>query len=301
MPSYEVIVVGGSFAGLSAALQLARARRRVLVIDAGSPRNRFARHSHGFLGHDGKSPTQIVGEALLQLVRYPTAEVKQGFAASAIRTATGFTVALDGGATYSAQRLILATGVRDELPDVPGLRERWGETVVHCPYCHGYELDGPLGVLAVHPASMHQAMLVPDWGPTTLFTQGLLEPDEAESAQLEARGVRTEHQPVVELLGDAPRLDGVRLADDRIVPLGGLFVAPKTSMASPLAEQLGCVFEEGPLGTVIRIDGTGGTSVPGVFAAGDAATLFTNATRAAAAGVMAGVAAHRSLFMRESA
>ena len=163
--------------------------------------------------------------------------------------------------------------------------------------CHGYELDGPLGVLATHPSSVHQALLVPDWGPTTLFTQGLLEPDEAELAQLANRGVRIERQPVAELLGKAPHLDGVRLADGRIVPVRGLFVAPRTSVASPLAEQLGCELDAGLLGSVIRVDGMQQTSAPGVFAAGDAATHFGNATRAASTGVMAGVAAHRSLFM----
>lgn len=299
--SHQVIVVGGSFAGLAAALQLARARRRVLVIDAGSPRNRFARHAHGFLGHDGKPPSQITGEALQQLLRYPTAEQRHGLAVSAQRIADGFRVTLDDGTAVTAQRLLLATGVRDELPPLPGLQERWGETVIHCPYCHGYEIDGALGVLGWHPAALHQAMLVPDWGPTTLFTQGVLELDETQQSELAARGVQIEREPVVELLGAAPRLEGVRLADDRVVPLGGLFVAPKTHMASPLAEQLGCAFEEAPLGTVIRADDVGRTSVPGVFAAGDATTLFTNTTRAAASGVMAGVAAHRSLFMGETA
>ncbi|MBT2118064.1 NAD(P)/FAD-dependent oxidoreductase [Dyella sp. LX-66] len=295
--SFDVIVVGGSFAGLAAALQLARARRKVLVVDAGMPRNRFAAHSHGFLGHDGKAPAQILSESIDQLLRYPTMSFRQGMAATAAREGDGFRVTLDDGATVDAERLILALGVRDELPALPGLAERWGQTVVHCPYCHGYELEGPLGVLATHPSSAHQALLVPDWGPTTLFTQGMLTLDEAELAQLANRGVRIEPQPVVELLGEAPRLDGVRLADERIVPMHGLFVAPRTRVASPLAEQLGCEFDSGPLGSVIRVDGMQQTTVPGVFAAGDAATLFTNATRAASAGVMAGVAAHRSLFM----
>ncbi|MGO4701355.1 NAD(P)/FAD-dependent oxidoreductase [Dyella sp. 2RAB6] len=295
--SFDVIVVGGSFAGLAAALQLARARRKVLVVDAGMPRNRFAAHSHGFLGHDGKAPAQILSESLDQLLRYPTMSLRQAMATGAARARDGFRVTLDDGATLDAQRLILALGVRDELPALPGLAERWGQTVVHCPYCHGYELEGPLGVLATHPGSTHQALLLPDWGPTTLFTQGTLMLEATELAQLANRGVRIERQPVVELLGAAPRLDGVRLADEQIVPMHGLFVAPRTSVASPLAAQLGCEFDAGPLGSIVRVDGMQQTTVPGVFAAGDAATLFTNATRAASAGVMAGVAAHRSLFM----
>ncbi len=299
---YEVIVVGGSFAGLSAALQLARARRQVLVVDAGAPRNRFAAHAHGFLGHDGKPPAQILGEAVEQLLRYPSAMLRQATAVSAAREGEEeFRLTLDDGSSLAARRLVLATGVRDELPPLAGLHERWGNTVVHCPYCHGYELETPLGVLAWHPVALHQAMLVPDWGPTTLFTQGLVEPDADEAARLAARGVHIEHQPVVELLGEAPALDGVRLADGRSVPVRGLFIAPRTRMASPLAEQLGCAFEDGPLGPLLRVDGTGQTSVPGVFAGGDAVTAFTNAPRAAASGVLAGVAAHRSLFMGLSA
>lgn len=295
--TFDAIIIGGNFAGLAAALQLARARRSVLVIDAGAPRNRFAAHSHGFLGHDGKPPAQIQAESLEQLLRYPTAHVRQATATAASGAVDGFRVTLDDGGSVAGRRLILAFGVRDELPALAGLAERWGQTVVHCPYCHGYELEGPLGVLATHPNAMHQALLVPDWGPTTLFIQGTFEPDAEEAARLAARGVRIERQPVVELLGEAPRLEGVRLKDGRIEPLGGLFVATRTVMASPLAQQLGCAFEEGMQGAVIQVDGMQQTSVPGVFAAGDAAMQFTNATRAAAAGVMAGVAAHRSLFM----
>lgn len=294
---HDVIVVGGSFAGLAAALQLARARRRVLVVDAGEPRNRFAAHSHGFLGHDGKSPAQIQSEALEQLLRYPTVTWRQGLAMGAARADDGFRVTLDDGCELGARRLILATGVRDELPALPGLAERWGQTVVHCPYCHGYELEGPLGVLASQPGSLHQAMLVPDWGPTTLFMQDLPALDEAESARLAMRGVRIERERVTELLGDAPHLEGVRLASGRTVPLHGLFVASRTVIASPLAEQLGCAFEEGPQGALIQVDSMNHTTILGIFAAGDAAMHFSNATRAAASGVMAGVAAHRSLFM----
>lgn len=294
---HDAIVVGGSFAGLAAALQLARARRKVLVVDAGEPRNRFAAHSHGFIGHDGKSPAQIQGEALEQLLRYPTVTWRQGLVTAAFREDDGFRVVLDDRTEPRAKRLILAIGVRDELPALPGLAERWGQTVVHCPYCHGYELEGPLGVLASQPGSLHQAMLVPDWGPTTLFTQGALALDDTEAARLAARNVRIEHERVTELLGDAPRLEGVRLESGRIVPLRGLFVASRTTLASPLAEQLGCALEEGPQGPLIQVDGMNQTTVPGLFAAGDAAMHFSNATRAAASGVMAGVAAHRSLFM----
>ena len=294
--SYDAIIVGGSFAGLSAAMQLARARRRVLVIDAGLPRNRFAKASHGFLGQDGKPPHDILREATRQLRAYPTFELVQGEALTARKAEGGFTVALADGREERADRLVLATGLKDELPPIPGMQERWGVTVLHCPYCHGYEVgDRALGVLANQPQSAHQATLIPDWGPTTYFTQGVFEPDEEQAARLAARGVRIERTPIVELLGKAPGLEAVKLSDGRIVPLGAVFTAPRTSMASSLAEQLGCAFEEGPTGPYLRVDDWKATTVPGVYAAGDAASPMHNATLASAAGVMAGIGAHQSL------
>ncbi|KWB34279.1 thioredoxin reductase [Burkholderia cepacia] len=296
---HEVIVIGGSFAGLSAAMQLARARRRVLVIDAGRPRNRFAAHAHGFFGQDGKPPTQIVEEAAAQLAAYPTVRRIAGDARTVDRDADGrFHVTLADGSRASADRLILATGIRDELPALPGLAERWGVSVLHCPYCHGYEVSGRrLGVLATHPLSVHQAILIPDWGPTTWFTQGVVEANHEEAALLDARGVRIERSPVVEILGDAPRIEALRLADGQVVPVDALFVGARTAMASDLAQQLGCAFDDGPLGPVVRVDAGKETSVAGVFAAGDASTPMSNATFASASGVMAGVAAHRSLIV----
>ncbi|KGB93874.1 NAD(P)/FAD-dependent oxidoreductase [Burkholderia cepacia] len=295
---HEVIVIGGSFAGLSAAMQLARARRRVLVIDAGRPRNRFAEHAHGFFGQDGKPPAQIVAEASAQLAAYPTVQRVDGEVRTAERGADGrFDVTLADGRHASADRLILATGIRDELPALPGLAERWGISVLHCPYCHGYEVGGQrLGVLATHPLSVHQAILIPDWGPTSWFTQGVVEANEEEAALLAARGVRIERSPVVEILGDAPHIDALRLADGQVVPIDALFIGARTTMASELAQQLGCAFDEGPLGPAIRVDTWKQTSVAGVYAAGDASSLMTNATFASASGVAAGVSAHRSLI-----
>lgn len=294
---FDVIVVGGSFAGLSAAMQLARAKRRVLVLDDRRPRNRFAPHSHGFLGQDGKAPAEIIGEATAQLAAYPTARIVVREASKAERIGERFVVTQSDGTTLSADRLILATGVRDELPSLPGLEERWGLSVLHCPYCHGYEVGNKrLGVLVTHALSVHQAVLVSDWGPTTWFTQGIAQPTPEEAALLDTRNVLIEPTPVVEVIGASPNITGLRLTDGRIAAIDALFIAPRTRMASPLAAQLGCAFEEGPMGAVIRVDEWKQTSVPGVFAAGDASSMWSNATFASAAGVAAGVAAHRSLI-----
>jgi thioredoxin reductase len=294
---FDVIVVGGSFAGLSAAMQLARARRRVLVVDGRKPRNRYTAHSHGFFGQDGKSPAEIIGEATAQLAQYPTAEIITAEARTASQLNGHFVVELVDGRSFNADRIVLATGVRDELPSLPGLEERWGVSVLHCPYCHGYEVgDKQLGVLATNALSIHQALLIPDWGPTTWFTQGIVDATSEETALLAGRNVRIESAPVAAVLGTAPEISGLRLADNRVVAIDALFVAPRTHMSSTLAQQLGCEFDEGPMGQTIRVNEFKQTSVPGVFAAGDAATPWTNATFAAAAGVAAGVAAHRSLI-----
>ncbi|MDR6624716.1 NAD(P)/FAD-dependent oxidoreductase [Caulobacter segnis] len=297
MDRYDVVVVGGGFAGLSAAMQLARAQRGVLLVDAGRPRNRFAAASHGFLGQDGVAPAEIMRQGLDQLTRYPTVAVLQAEALSASVDEDGFALALSEGSRVGGRKLILATGVRDTLP-LPSMIDRWGVSVLHCPYCHGYEARGRrLAVIANAAGAAHQAMILPDWGPTTFYTQGVFEPTAEEAALLGARGVEIERAPVVELVGEGTDIRGLVLADGREVPAEVVFTAPRTRMASPLAEQLGCAFADGMTGPYIEVDPTRQTSVPGVFAAGDAATEMYNATLASAAGVMAGVAAHRALVM----
>ena len=292
-PEFDVIVIGGSYAGLSAATQLARARKRVLVIDAGQRRNRFARHSHGFLSRDGAEAAAIAAAAREQLLQYPSVSWAEGTAAQAQAEGDGFAVTLLEGATYAGRRLVLATGMRDELPAIEGLPERWGRSVFHCPYCHGYELDaGAIGVLAVGPLSMHHALLLPDWGKVTFFLNGAFEPDQDQLAALAARGVTLERTGIARVQGEAE----VVLQDGRVLPMAGLFVATRMHVASPIAAQLGCEMEEGPMGAFVRTDAMKASSVPGVFCAGDMARPAGNVAFAVADGAMAGVAAHRSLI-----
>lgn len=288
---HDALVIGGSYAGLSAALQLARARRRIAVVDAGQRRNRFAEASHGFLGQDGRAPGDIVRDAKAQLLAYPNVRWLEGTAVSACRQDDGFVVEMPGE-TLRACRLVLATGVVDELPPLDGLAQRWGRTVFHCPYCHGYELgEGAIGVLASSPLSMHHALMLPDWGPTTFLLNGAFEPDEEQARALAARGVAVEAMPVARITGEMT----VELADGRRLPLAGLFTATRTRMASPLAEQLGCEFEQGPAGPYLRRTMME-TTVPGVFACGDAAMPFANVAMAVGDGAMTGAATHRSLI-----
>lgn len=288
---FDAVVVGGSYAGLSAAMQLARARRRVLVIDAGQRRNRFAQHSHGFLTQDGREAAAIVAEGRAQLLAYPNVIWHEGTARTAAPSDGGFDVALQDGSAFHARRVVLATGVVDDLPPIEGLAERWGSSVFHCPYCHGYELEqGAIGVLATGPLSIHHAMMLPDWGTVTFFLNDAFEPDAAQLAALAQRGVVVESTPVARIAGRAD----VILRDGRSCPMAGLFVVSQT-LASPLAEQLGCVLEEGPMGMYVRTDERKASTVAGVFCCGDAARIAGSVAFAVADGAMAGVAAHQSL------
>ncbi|RCS24495.1 NAD(P)/FAD-dependent oxidoreductase [Phyllobacterium salinisoli] len=290
---FDVIIIGGSYAGMAAALQLARARCRIMMIDAGQRRNRFAEHSHGFLGRDGHAPDQIAEEAKQQLLAYPTVTWTNGKALGAAQAGGGFRIETEAGQTYESTHLILALGVEDILPDVPGLKERWGKSVFHCPYCHGYELDeGSIGVLAVGPISMHQALMLPDWGKTSFFINDTFTPDDEQLAQLSARGVTVVSEPVAEITGHAD----IRLASGRVISLAGLFTAPATRPTSPLAEQLGCALEEGPLGPFITTNAMKETTIPRIFACGDAARAAGSVSLAVGDGAMAGAATHRSLM-----
>ena len=293
---YDVIIVGGSYSGISAGLQLARARRKVLVIDAGQRRNRFAHSSHGFLGQDGRNPGTITSEARAQLLAYPTVEWMSQPAIQAKTEDGGYVITAANGEQFAARRLILATGVVDELPEIPGLSERWGQRVFHCPYCHGYELDGgQVGVLAASPMAIHQALMLPDWGPTTLFLNEVFEPDADQLAMLARRGVVVEPEPVLSVGGEQA---DVTLASGRVIKLAGLFTQPRTRMGSPLAAQLGCEFEAGPTGEFIKVDAMRETNVPGVFACGDAAIAAGNVAIAVGDGARTGGAAHQSLIFR---
>jgi thioredoxin reductase len=298
----DAIIVGGSYAGISAGLQLARARRDVLVLDVGERRNRTATASHGFLGQDGQDPAAIAAKGRTELLAYPTVTWQDALLTEARPVPGGFAVRV-GGDEHLARRLVLAMGVVDELPAIPGLSERWGRTVFHCPYCHAYELGrGRLAVLATGPMSLHQTVLVSDWasaGATTLFLAGggALELDPAQRDDLVARGIHVEHTRVVAVAGDGPWID-VRLEDGRELRFHGLFLQPRTRPAGALAESLGCALDDGPLGPFVRTDETKETTVRGVFACGDVARGMGSVAFAVGDGARAGMAAHQSLLFR---
>lgn len=295
MKTIDFAVIGGSYAGMAAALQLARARRNVLVVDAAQRRNRFVDaaggKSHGYLTQDGRAPAEIAADAREELMNYPSVEWLHGTADDANVASDGWLGFRVGSEMVRAQHLIIATGVRDELPPLPGLAERWGRSVFHCPYCHGYEADaGPIGIIAASPLAQHHAIMLPDWGRPTLFLNGVYSLKEEELAAIARRGTQVETVPIERI----DRLADVVLQDGRTLTMNVLFTQPQTHMSSPIAEQLGCALEVGPMGSFIKVDDFKATSVPNVFACGDAARMAGNVTLAVADGAMAGFGAHRS-------
>lgn len=297
----EVVVIGGGFAGLAAAVYLARARRRVLVIDSGAPRNRLAAHSHGVFALDGKPGAELLETARSQLLAYPTAELLKDRAQHVQRQEADlrFVVETASQRVFSARRLILATGLSDVLPTIPGVESRWGTSVFHCPYCDGYEVDrAPLGVLATLPMSVHFAKLVAEWGRTTLYLNGAIEVSEADRADLERRGVEVEERRVDALEGaTSSSLDYIKLADGHRRPAKALFIATLYRQAATFAVDLGCELSENPRGALVRTDEAKMTTVPWVYAAGDMARPTHSIPFATSDGVIAGVSAHQSLVM----
>jgi thioredoxin reductase len=298
---HDVIIIGGSYAGMAAALQLARARRSVLVLDAGQRRNRFATTAHGLLGQDGQPPGVIAAKGRADVLAYPTVTWREAAVTDVANVDGGFTVTA-AGEPYRGKRLVLATGVADEVPPIPGLVERWGQTVFHCPYCHGYELNlGRIGVLATGPLASHHAALVAEWGAagqTTLYLNGALEPDAEQLADLAARNITVERELVESVSGDAPSIE-LHLRDGRSSgPLVGLFTQSRVVIRDRFAEQLGCELEMGPFGPFYKTDAMKETTVPGVYACGDVGQPMPTLAYAIADGTRAGASAHQSLVFR---
>lgn len=302
----DVIIIGGSYAGLAAAVQLGRARRSVLVLDAAQRRNRSAHRAHGFLGQDGVAPSEIARKGRAEALAYPTVSYREATVTRVERASGGFSVAIAGetpigGETLTAKRLILATGVVDELPEIPGVRERWGQSVFHCPYCHGYELNrGRVGIIATTPLSAHLAMLASEWGAPSqnvFFLNGAFEPDAEQLSAFAARGITVEREPIAAVEGELPQV-AVRLLGGRVEHFAGLFLGSSTRLSAPFAQQLGCELETGPVGSFYKTDMTKETTVPGVFACGDASLAMGSLSFAVADGVRAGVGAHASLVFR---
>ncbi|MEV3927819.1 MULTISPECIES: NAD(P)/FAD-dependent oxidoreductase [unclassified Streptomyces] len=290
---YDVVVIGGGAAGLSGALALARARRSVLVIDSGSPRNAPASHVHNYLGREGTPPSELLAIGRAEAADYG-AEIVRGDAVSAERLPDGFRVVRGDGGVVRARHLLVTTGLVDELPPVEGLAERWGREVLHCPYCHGWEVrDTAVGVLALSPMAVHQALLWRQWtDDVVLFRHEQADFGDEEYEQLAARGISVLDGAVASLEVADDRLTGVRLAGGTVIPLAALVVQPRFTARSAVLESLGLVPTEmvvgdHVVGTYIAADPAGATDVPGVRVAGNVANLMEQVVGSAAAGLKA--------------
>ncbi|WP_432053788.1 NAD(P)/FAD-dependent oxidoreductase [Streptomyces sp. bgisy022] len=299
--SHDVVVVGGGAAGLSAALVLGRARLRTLVVDAGEPRNAPSSHLQGYLSRDGMAPADFLAVGREEIARYGV-QLAEDRVTDLTRD-DGFTVTLAGGGTARARRLVVATGLKDELPEVPGVAERFGRDVLHCPFCHGWEVrDRAFGVLASSAASVHQALLVSRWSKdVTLFLHTVAEADlsDLDLRRLAAAGVDVVPGEVAALVVEDDRLTGVRLADGSVHAREVLFVGPRPLPRTGLLERLGAELEETPFGAYPVVDATGLTSVPGVWAAGNAIGFSEQVIHAASGGYRAAAAIVGDLLMED--
>ncbi|MDY0910685.1 bifunctional NAD(P)/FAD-dependent oxidoreductase/class I SAM-dependent methyltransferase [Microbacterium sp. CFBP9034] len=297
---WDVIVIGAGIAGLSAAQMLGRARRRTLVVDAGVPRNRFAAHMHGVLGHDGTAPADLLARGRAEAEAYGV-DFLPGSVAVVEEGDGMVTVTLEDGTAETARAVIVATGLADDLPDIPGLAERWGAGVLHCPYCHGWEVrDRRLGVLLVSEQQLHQAQLVRQWSPdVVVFTHatGPLAPE--VERRLRARGVEIVAEPVVEVIGDQPEVSGVRLQGGDTIAVGALFTM---GMPRPLDDFLGPLAlarTETSFGRFLAVDAMGRTSADRIWAAGNVVNAAANVPLSLGSGAMAGAAVNAALVAEE--
>ena len=294
----DVIIIGGSFAGLAAALNLGRARRQVAILDTGLPRNRYASHAHGLLGHDGKPPHEILAEARAQLAPYDTVRFIKARADSASGQPDDFSVLTEDGKTLKARRLLLSYGIADQFPAISGFAECWGKSVVHCPYCHGFEYASQRwGLIYSTPLSLHATLLYGDWtDKLTLFSDGhdILE---EERAKLDKRGVRLVEGKVTAIQHDNGQLSSVTTADGTVTELDALFAHPRIKPSADLHEQLGLETAETPFGIALKVDDKHQTSRAGIYAAGDLVSPMHSLTIAIHTGAMAGVNAQQSMLV----
>ncbi len=286
MNEHDVAIIGGGPAGLSAALILARSRRSVVVIDAGEPRNAPAAAVHGFLTRDGTPPGELLAMARAEVEAYGARLIDDAVVA-VTQEDGGFELRLAGGGTLTARRLLVTTGLVDELPDVPGVRERWGRDVLHCPYCHGWEVqDQAVGIMASGPMATHQALLFRQLTDDVVVFTHTHPPTDEQRAELSAMGIPVIDAEVAALEVEDDRLTGVRLVGGETVPRQAVVVAPRFVARSELLASLGVeVVEHGPgVGLRVESDGTGRTNVPGVWVAGNITDLSAQVVVAAGAG-----------------
>ncbi|MGV0744543.1 FAD-dependent oxidoreductase [Mycolicibacterium sp. XJ870] len=292
---WDCIIVGGGAAGLSAALVLGRARRRVLVVDAGNQSNLAAHGIGGLLGSDGRPPAELYAAGRAELAAYPSVHVRDG---EVVRGERGFVLELGDGTRERARTVLLATGMEYRPPNIPGLEKLWGASVFHCPFCHGWEMrDAPMAVVAQGDRAVHSALLLRGWtDDLVVLTNGDGGLDEAQVKQLDAAGIAVDDRSIAQFVADGGELAAVEFTDGTRLARRGALVTTTLHQRSPLAAQLGAVAAPGPVvADGLVVDAFGRTSVPGLFAAGDLSAQMPQVAAAVAAGSQAGAAVVQSL------
>lgn len=292
---FDVIIIGGSFAGLSAAMSLGRAVRNVLIVDGGEPCNAPTPHSHNFITHDGSKPFEILKKARQQVLEYPTVQFVAGVASSAQKSDKVFHVSLKTSETYSASKLLFATGIKDVIPDIPGFADCWGISVLHCPYCHGYEVrNEKTGIVANGDTAFDLARLIQHWTKElTVFTNGEPTLSQLQREKLKSAGITVEQSPIKGLEHNNGYVNGIQLADGSQFPLKAIYMRPTFVQHCDIPVSLGCELNEQKL---LKVDMLQKTSVDGVYAAGDNSHPARAISVAVAAGSMAGGGINRALI-----
>ncbi len=298
--TYDVLIIGGGPAGLSAALALGRARRAVLLVDGGPRRNAAATHVHNFLTRDGTPPAELRAAARAQLAAYPTVELRDAEVHAITGAIGGFRATLTDGADVAARRVLLATGMIDQPLPLPGFRELWGHAIVQCPYCHGWEVrDQPVGVLGNNPGAILHAQLVRQWSDDVIYFAHTHDPSSNEQCELDARGITVVRGEVARVIVEHDHLTGVELVGGAIVPRAAVFIRPiNTPHPDGLLASLGCDLDAAGFAIV---DHTGKTSTNGVWAAGNVVDPRAQVITSAGAGSAAAIAINADLVLEDIA
>jgi thioredoxin reductase len=291
---FDVIIIGGSYAGLSAGMSLGRALRNVLIIDSGKPCNRFTPHSQNFITHDGEVPATISAKAKQQVLAYHTVSFTEGLAVSSEKSAKGFGITTLAGEHYTAKKLLFATGVKDKLPNIEGLHDCWGKSVIHCPYCHGYEYrQQPAGILGNGDNAYHYAFLVRNLTSNiSIFTSGPQEFTPEQHQKFKDNDITVHESPLASVLHKEGYVSSIALQDGSVHRLSALYLRPKSTQHCQIPQQMGCNLNE--LGFIVT-DMMQKTSIPGIYAAGDCCTQMRSVSAAVAQGNMAGAAINMEL------
>ena len=292
---YDVIIIGGSYAGLSAALALGRSLRRVLVIDAGKPCNRQTPHSHNFLTQDGKTPAEISSIAREQVELYDTVSFLAGLVVAVKKIAVGFYISTEKGELFESKKLILATGIKDLMPEIPGFEECWGISVIHCPYCHGFEVKNEkTGILANGDFGYEFGKMITNWTKDlTLFTHGKSTLTTEQTTKLNANGVRIIETEIESIQHSAGNIEALILKDGSHIPIKAVYAKAQFEQNANIPATLGLELTD--LGHIL-VDSMQNTSEPGVFACGDCTTLFRSVSYAVSTGTMAGASCNKELI-----